>query len=322
MERDPKVVSYTMSRIRSKNTGIELKLRKALTEKGIKYRLYSKKFFGHPDIVINKYRLAIFADSEFWHGYNFDENLCAIKTHQDFWIPKIKRNIERDKKVNEVLASQGYVVLRFWGFEIEKELDRVVEKIEQTISLLKEMEDLKSKIISKTTLVYIQNNEKYLLMYRNKKKNDPNHGKYIGVGGHIEKGESPIACMKREVFEETGLTVEKYSYKGLVNFLNRECECERMFLYKVTSFSGQLKECDEGELVWIDKKEIQNLPMWDGDRTFLPVLDMEGGPFKTDLLYEGDNLMCSIGPYAGAKRVAKEKKSLGPRRKNDGKHSN
>ena len=103
MDRDPTVVSYTMSHIRSKNTGIEKTLRKALTEKGIRYRLYSSKVYGHPDIVLQRYRIAIFCDSEFWHGFHFEENKAKIKTNTSYWIPKIQRNIARDEEVNRKL---------------------------------------------------------------------------------------------------------------------------------------------------------------------------------------------------------------------------
>ncbi|MBQ7994635.1 MAG: very short patch repair endonuclease [Bacilli bacterium] len=128
-ERSKETISYTMSRIKGKNTGIEIKLRKALYEKGFRYRKNTKYVFGHPDISSQTYKIAIFCDSEFWHGYNFDEAKKKIHSNLDYWIPKIERNIARDKEVNERLEKEGYTVIRFWGGEIDKELDKCVEII-------------------------------------------------------------------------------------------------------------------------------------------------------------------------------------------------
>lgn len=120
MKRDEATTSYTMSRIRGKDTGIEMLLRRALFKLGIRYRANSNRIFGHPDISIQKYRVAVFCDSEFWHGFRFLENETKIITNRDYWIPKIRRNIARDKEVNERLAKEGYAVIRFWGKEIEE----------------------------------------------------------------------------------------------------------------------------------------------------------------------------------------------------------
>ncbi len=120
--------SENMRRIRSKDTSIEIMLRKALWAKGIRYRKNCKDIFGKPDICIKKYKIAVFCDSEFWHGKYFLEGKVP-KTNQDYWIPKLKRNIERDKKVNETLKKEGWTVLRFWEKEIRKNLDECVEKI-------------------------------------------------------------------------------------------------------------------------------------------------------------------------------------------------
>ncbi len=132
-ERSQETISYTMSRIKGKNTGIEMKLRKELYKRGIRYRCNSKYIYGHPDISMKGYKIAIFCDSEFWHGYNFEENKAKIHKHLDYWIPKIERNIERDKEVNKYLLSHGYIVLRFWGNEINKDLDSCLEKIEKAL---------------------------------------------------------------------------------------------------------------------------------------------------------------------------------------------
>ena len=312
MKRSPELIHKTMSHIRGKNTGIEKKLRKALTERGIRYRLYSSRVYGHPDLCLPTYKIAIFADSEFWHGYHFEENMANLETFGDYWIQKIKRNIARDEEVNRVLKNQGYTVLRFWGKQIEKELDAVVDTILKTIEQRKEIERNRSLIEEKVTLVYIESKDKdaYLLLHRTKKKNDPNEGKWIGVGGHLEEGESPVACMKREVYEETGLRVTGYCYLGYLDFLNDACPPERMFLFRVDSFEGELKECNEGDLGWIKKEKMLELPMWDGDRAFLPYLEYSGKPFRFTLLYHGDELLSAEGPF-----FEPDKKKARPKKK-------
>lgn len=132
-ERDEATISYTMSRIKGKDTSIEIKLRKELTKLGYRYNKNCSDVFGHPDVVFKKYKVAIFCDSEFWHGYNFEENKKRLHKHIDYWIPKIERNIERDKEVNEKLRNEGYSVLRFWGNEINKELPSCIAKIEEVL---------------------------------------------------------------------------------------------------------------------------------------------------------------------------------------------
>ena len=118
-----------MKAIKNKDSGIELILRKALWERGIRYQKNSSKVFGHPDIVFMRKKVAVFCDSEFWHGYNWEHKKNDIKTNRDFWIKKIERNIERDKEVNDYLRSQGWIVLRFWGKEIEKNCEHCVDDI-------------------------------------------------------------------------------------------------------------------------------------------------------------------------------------------------
>ena len=129
MKRDEATTSYTMSRIRGKNTGIELLLRKALYKKGVRYRANTNKILGHPDISIKKYKVVVFCDSEFWHGFHFQENEDKIKTNRDYWIPKIRRNIARDKEVNEHLSREGYAIVRFWGKEIEEDPEGCADKV-------------------------------------------------------------------------------------------------------------------------------------------------------------------------------------------------
>ncbi|WP_457562745.1 very short patch repair endonuclease [Caminibacter pacificus] len=123
--------SKTAKKIKSKNTKIELLMGKALWHKGMRYRKNDKTIFGKPDFVFKKKKIAIFCDSEFWHGYNYLVKGERFKTNIDFWEKKILRNIERDKEVNEKLKKDGWIVLRFWGKEIEKELETCVNKIKK-----------------------------------------------------------------------------------------------------------------------------------------------------------------------------------------------
>ena len=134
MKRDEATVSYTMSRIRGKDTSIEVTLRKALYESGCRYRCNSKYIFGHPDISFKGVKVVVFCDSEFWHGKDFEENEKKIQSNRDYWIPKIKRNIERDKEVNEKLTQEGYLIFRYWGGEIQKNLDKCVTEILEGLS--------------------------------------------------------------------------------------------------------------------------------------------------------------------------------------------
>jgi DNA mismatch endonuclease Vsr len=308
-KRDQKTISYAMSRIRGKNTGIELALRKALSEEGVHYRLYSSSVFGHPDICLKRLKIAIFCDSEFWHGYHFEENKSKIHSNLSYWIPKIERNIARDKEVNEALTRQGYLVLRYWGKEIEKELPRVKGEI---LDAIKKREELFSRIKgikAKTTLAYIERDDSYLLLHRNKKEKDPNEGKWIGIGGKIEEGESYVHAFKREIKEETGLDVLSYSYLGKIAFLNDSYPDEMMFLFKVTSFFGRQIECDEGELAWVKKNEMANLDMWEGDKAFLPLLEQEApSPFTLCLLYHKQELCRIDGPFYHCERKKKAKR--------------
>lgn len=129
MKRSPELNHKIMSAIRGKETGIEVRLRKALYAKGLRYRKNSKYIFGHPDVSMKGLKIAIFCDSEFWHGKNFAENEAKLTTNREYWVKKIKRNIERDQEVTARLRGEGYTVLRFWGEEIEKHLDDCVDKI-------------------------------------------------------------------------------------------------------------------------------------------------------------------------------------------------
>lgn len=121
--------SKIMSKIRGKNTKPELLFRKALWSRGVRYRINNKQLPGTPDISIKKYKLGIFIDGEFWHGYNWDEKKDAIKSNREFWIPKIERNMQKDEEVNTQLEELGYTVFRFWSGEVTKDLERCINDI-------------------------------------------------------------------------------------------------------------------------------------------------------------------------------------------------
>lgn len=116
-----------MQAIRGKDTSIELKLRNELWSRGIHYRKNCKQVYGHPDLAFLGKKVAVFCDSEFWHGYDWANRKESIRTNREYWIPKIERNIERDKEVNEKLRSDGWTVLRFWGKEIQKDAERCAQ---------------------------------------------------------------------------------------------------------------------------------------------------------------------------------------------------
>lgn len=142
-----------------------------------------------------------------------------------------------------------------------------------------------------TTLCYIEKDGQYLLMYRQGKSNDENDGKYIGVGGHVEKGETPEECVLREVLEETGLKLNSYRLRGLITFVF-ENKDEIAYLYTSDDFEGQPKEfCNEGILKWVDKDKILDLPIWEGDKIFLKLLNESDNYFSLKLVYNGDDLI-------------------------------
>ena len=143
-----------------------------------------------------------------------------------------------------------------------------------------------------TTLCYIEKEGKYLMLHRVKKHHDINAGKWIGVGGHVENGETPEECLLREVKEETGLTLTAYRLRGLVTFLSDACEPELMCVFTADAFDGELIECDEGELAWVEKSDVLALPTWEGDRVFLErLLSGDERFFSIKLRYEGDRLV-------------------------------
>ena len=122
-----------MQAIKSKDTSIELSLRKALWEKGIRYRKNYKKLPGKPDIALTKHKIAVFCDSDFWHGFEWEERKKRIKSNQEYWIPKIERNMERDREVDSELQKMGWTVIRFWEWQIKKHLDQCVAAVETAV---------------------------------------------------------------------------------------------------------------------------------------------------------------------------------------------
>lgn len=133
MQKTAEQIHYNMSRIHSKDTSIEVTLRRELWSRGLRYRKNVKNISGKPDIAFIGKKVAVFCDSEFWHGYDWEHRKDDIKTNREFWIPKIERNIERDLEVNRMLKEQGWIVLRFWGKQIRKNLQECADIIEETI---------------------------------------------------------------------------------------------------------------------------------------------------------------------------------------------
>ncbi len=142
-----------------------------------------------------------------------------------------------------------------------------------------------------TTLCYIEKDNKYLMLHRVKKENDFNRDKWIGVGGKFEADETPEECLLREVKEETGLTLTKYNLRGIITFISDEWETEYMYLYTACEYTGEITECNEGDLVWVPKEEVLKLKLWEGDKVFLKLLDETRDFFSLKLRYEGEVLV-------------------------------
>ena len=145
-----------------------------------------------------------------------------------------------------------------------------------------------------TTLCYIEKENKYLMLHRTSKKKDGNKDKWIGVGGHFEKGESPEDCLLREVKEETGLELTSYQFRGIVTFISDEWPDEYMCLYTADRYMGDIRNCDEGELVWVEKEKIMDLNIWEGDKIFLKLLTENQPFFSLKLEYKGDKLVNTV----------------------------
>lgn len=126
-----------MQAIRSKGTSIEKIMGKALWAKGLRYRKNDKTVFGYPDFTFKSKKIAIFCDSEFWHGKDWETKKLQIKTNKEFWIAKIERNIARDLEVNTILKEQGWIVLRFWEKEIKKDIEACINNVLEACNLNK-----------------------------------------------------------------------------------------------------------------------------------------------------------------------------------------
>ena len=156
-------------------------------------------------------------------------------------------------------------------------------------------------LIKMTTLCYIENNDCYLMLHRTKKKKDVNKDKWIGVGGHAKGNETPQECLLREVKEETGLLLTSYKFRGLITFISDEYEAEMMCLFTADGYTGELITCDEGELEWVKKSDVPQLPTWEGDAQFLKLLlEDEKRFFAMKLRYEGERLVEKSVEFCGA----------------------
>lgn len=142
----------------------------------------------------------------------------------------------------------------------------------------------------KTTLCYLINEDSYLMLHRNKEKNDINEGKWLGIGGHIEKDETPEEAMIREFKEETGLDILNYQKRGIIYFHSGDIH-EIMYLYTSDKFIGSIRECDEGTLKWVKIHDVLNLNLWEGDKYFLKELTANDKYFEMEFFYDGDKLV-------------------------------
>jgi 8-oxo-dGTP diphosphatase len=142
-----------------------------------------------------------------------------------------------------------------------------------------------------TTLCYIERDDSYLMLHRVRKKNDLNHDKWVGVGGKFEEKESPEECLLREVREETGLELLSWKLRGVVTFVSDIYETEHMYLFTSDAYKGEIGSCDEGDLEWVPKDRVDELPIWEGDKIFFRLMT-EGRPFfLLRLEYRGDELI-------------------------------
>lgn len=145
-----------------------------------------------------------------------------------------------------------------------------------------------------TTLCYVTRGDEVLMLHRVKKKNDLNKDKWIGIGGKFEGGESPDQCLLREAKEETGLTLTSWRCHGVVTFLSDQYEGEYMYLFTADGFEGALKECNEGDLQWVSRAFLNQLPKWEGDEIFLNLMWQDAPFFLLTLRYQGDTLAEAI----------------------------
>jgi len=143
-----------------------------------------------------------------------------------------------------------------------------------------------------TTLCYIEKDGAYLMIHRIKKENDLNKDKWVGVGGKLEEGESPFDCVRREVYEETGVNIKDPRYRGIITFVSDKWGTEYMHLFTATDYDGEIDyDCDEGKLEWVKKELVPSLPIWEGDKIFFDLMEKEERFFSLKLCYEGDALV-------------------------------
>ena len=142
-----------------------------------------------------------------------------------------------------------------------------------------------------STLCYLERDGQYLMLHRVKKEKDLNKDKWIGVGGKFEDKESPEDCLRREVLEETGLTLTDWRYRGIVTFVSNEAPTEYMHLFTAEGFEGEMKTCDEGALEWVPIETVPTLNLWPGDKIFLRLLSENAPFFSLKLAYEGSSLV-------------------------------
>ena len=145
-----------------------------------------------------------------------------------------------------------------------------------------------------TTLCYIEKDGRYLMMHRVKKAYDINKDKWVGIGGHFEADESPEECLLREAREETGLTLTEYKQRGIITFMSDRWQTEYMFLYTASAYEGEIGECNEGTLEWIDKEKVYELPLWEGDKIFFRLLEEQRPHFSLKLRYVGEALVEAV----------------------------
>ena len=145
-----------------------------------------------------------------------------------------------------------------------------------------------------TTLCYIEKDGKYLMLHRVKKVNDLNQDKWIGIGGKFEDKESPEECVIRETLEETGLTLKSPQYRGILTFVSDKWPTEYIHLFYSNDFSGDLIDCDEGNLEWVEIEKVYKLPLWQGDKIFLRLIEEKVPFFSLKLEYQGENLVNAV----------------------------